>query len=467
MIDFIRHRIETARTNEDGSSLIIALAVLSVSAIIVAGVLTQAQTNLLHTSVTRGKEDRNYAAEAGLDSATQYLRTHNTVCRNNGDTGTVGTYTFNNQSVTVTCRVIGGSLDTGALTRYALVTTKPGGLLHTMNGSNDLNIKGPVYINGDVDLKKNISVTDGFITQHKTPCNSSVTLDPRLSATGGTSCTANGPIVPSLTFPSIPVTAQDPNGITPAVPNCRVFKPGRYNSPPNLISGTNYFASGDYYFTSGDFNVGNGNVVVGGTPKAGESRLLVPADACQNDSLAAGTASGNGAAFIFGGTATFGVANNSTVEMFSRAWGDYQVSMVAVPNGTPGYTANNVLPASFLNEGTGTANFTTHGMIFAPDATVTLFASNNTVATAYGGVYVGEIWLQASNPGIGLALQAAQPDPTNVYRTIVLTATATLTTGAAQSNGTQKAEAVVEIANDTNLSGMTAVVESWRTVGVS
>ena len=193
----------------------------------------------------------------------------------------------------------------------------------------------------------------------------------------------------------------------------------------------------------------------------------MPADACQDDTKVGVAAGNSGAAFIFGGNSTLFIDNQSTLEMFSRTWGAYRVSLVAVPAGTPGWTQSSPSSEYVLNESTGNASFTTHGMIYAPDTNVSLFASNNTVATSYGGVYVNSIMLQASTSGTGLALEAPASAPGNAYRTVVLTATAKRENAAPQVNGQQRAEAVVQIVNDTNLTGLTAIVKSWRTVGVS
>ncbi|MGD9795564.1 MAG: hypothetical protein AB7V43_19025, partial [Acidimicrobiia bacterium] len=266
-----------ARSTESGSVMIIVLAFIIVIGLVTAAILNQTTTNLRASSVTDEVTSRVATAAAGVDLAIQNIRRDPSICV----PGPIASpLSINGRTVTSTCEVTNGTLN-GIGGRAVHISGAPGlagGIV--VNGSGTPNIVGGAYLSGAFQHAPDASLhfsNGNVLVQQSTPCPPS--LPGWVSVSGapifGAACTT--PIsAPPADLPPYPAAdwanAQSPNGLD--IGSCRVFSPGRYDSPPQLRPNT-YFISGVYYFDFDDvINVPAFSTVIGGRPSPGESSQL-------------------------------------------------------------------------------------------------------------------------------------------------------------------------------------------------
>jgi hypothetical protein len=402
-----------------------------------------------------------YAADAAIEWGIQKLKLDPTVCTAHGGTVTIPNVpTFNGRTVTLKCTpTFGDDLGAGG---WAVITT---GTLSRQSGG-DPTITGPVFATGDISFAGsggNLKVVNGNVVDsygscagHSQPGGLVVTPSPPY----GWSCTTASAPDPAHVLPST-VPAAAPAAVT--VGGCKVFSPGKYTAPPAL-GNDNFFVSGVYYFENiGQWTIPNNTHVIGGTPVSpGYDLSPTLPGACSGVSDLSGTgATGYGVEWVFGGTTNpsrLQVMNNTAVELFSRlpAAGDSatpNISIIAVPPSPPAGWITLSTGTLLLDVTTGGAGFSAHGLVYARDADINLFASQGTTARMQNGVVARNLALQASNVGSGLAISI---DTADQARTVLLTAT-----GASSGEADVVADARVEMRNNT--SPPTMVVQSWRT----
>ncbi|MGN6723485.1 MAG: hypothetical protein ACTHJM_12820 [Marmoricola sp.] len=388
---------------DEGASLIFALILITVVAIITGALITQGNTNFAATVALRRVASTSYAADAAAKIAINDLvqgqnsgltstsaSTLGTVATNtpNGwvyDNNTDGTGCFgkdtsgnalgsitlpnvytDSQSATgfsakVVCAPVAG---TGLLAPGFYVQPQPstsafGRALTTVgttNGADGINLKvlgsGSLPIRGSVASTTTINVTNGpiqssgAITANTSPCAS--------SGGGGYSpaCTYGGITAPA--DPGSPLGPLLPTGAglpyrDPSTEGCS-FLAGYYNNGAALSSAVNAcatgaaFASGIYYFDFADGNPWTINTtVIGGQPGSGASipgRCVSPI----NNSTTAGVQ------FVFGNNSQIVLGNSAQVELCGKGNGTnppitiYQVQsdVSGTPTTLPAATAGTV-----------------------------------------------------------------------------------------------------------------------------
>jgi hypothetical protein len=112
---------------EDGVSLILALAFLSLFALFIPRLLDLAATNMLATSRLQGQRSSVYAADAATEGAIQYLRTHSSCGRLGGGSCPIANFSasLNGTTATTNFSFSGSAIDFDRT--FDLTTTDPNG----------------------------------------------------------------------------------------------------------------------------------------------------------------------------------------------------------------------------------------------------------------------------------------------------------------------------------------------------
>ena len=194
---------------------------------------------------------------------------------------------------TVDCTFVGGRFNVGDL--FAIVMTgagvgRTGPLLTVTNGGNSANaekiFEGPVYMASTpttsgtptMQFSADLTIKNEDLMYSVSDCSSATPLLPAeltIAPVGyGTQCYqdawsdpemfgAFAPAEPGINGTSFPSRSSAP----PAADSlgCYIWPPGRYDTPPQTLSGTyNYFQSGDYFLNGvGDWNVKNSFLLFG------------------------------------------------------------------------------------------------------------------------------------------------------------------------------------------------------------
>jgi len=468
------------RHNEDGASLVMVLVFISVFGLILAGLLTEAGASVKYTKNVKDHEALVYAADAGVSAAIQQLQQNNDICPQGGIPGPgIPNVTVNGSTVATTCSVTSGSAFGSS--GFAVITTATGANSLRLLNAQAKQIKGPVFVNGNVSWGPGLQLSNGNFYQLKQPdgsCQAAPTSSQLSIAApyGAYVCKTPADLgIPSgQTLPATPHAPPAKPVPTDPVPfevgTCRIFTPGVYTSPPDLRKGDNYFVSGTYYFnftTADPWNVKQSTIYGGQRDAANEPRAFVPAPSCATSSDAAYGGTGTGVEWVFGGTSRLYIDTQGAVELFARtgeAGATSRISLVGVPNEPAwtnlGYAPNTLAagtPILEIKDG-NQQDVSIHGMLYAPNQDVILTATNTVLAQTLGGMVVSHLTMQssASAQGLTVSITLGPADP----REIVITATAADPDGGRAVVST----AVVQIAND---AAKTVTVKSWRTRGPS
>jgi hypothetical protein len=447
-----------------GSVLILVLVFITVIGAVTVALMSQAQTSLIASTLTRNQEKRVYAADAGIDWAIQLLRSDATLCPSKGSSATLpNPLTVNGRLVTVTCQTTDGSaLGAGG---WSIFLTSSAGTINTQSAANDTKtVSGPIFNRGGWSLQAALQVKNGDVYEYpKAGCAQPANLTfpnttPGLYSYICTDTNVATPPSPQALPAAIPADASP---YTNSAGNCRTFHPGRYTSAPVTGNGTNYFESGVYFFD----NIGTWNLsdaIIGGQPapilsKPGSFEPRISSTTpCGSD--VAGAA---GVEWILGGSSAISVSNQGHLELFSLPTnnvpgvGIFQV-LATDPAPWAAKASTVGVGSAILSDGNGSSSeLVVHGVVYTPTGHVTIRATNDTgEARLRSGVVAAQvdIWASASissNLDISTGSGSGQ-------RTILVTATAT---GAGEKPIT--ASSVFTIGNDTN---KTLTIASWRLV---
>lgn len=273
-------------------------------------------------------------------------------------------------------------------------------------------------------------------------------------------CGSQTPVeaIPQVALPSAPTGTTDPAYVdypSAANPTCRIFLPGKYTTidATTLLGGTggsdskmasspaNYFLSGLYYFTGG-VTVDKNDVVYGGLPNTSRSDITAAAtpwstggckdfdgvdlsvSSVKKTALAAlflanginlstwpNSIWNHGVEWIMGNGAgvtvkTGTMSLSSPDPSKSDVNGKKSLSLVAaradkwITSGTKdsaNYAAWTTGGGSVLSNNNANADMVINGKILAPDASIALFATNPSYASARAGVVANTLDLQASS----------------------------------------------------------------------
>ena len=315
-------RLRRGRDQEDGAILILVLIIVIGVVLILAAVLSFAQSGLNTSFGYRTSRNVSYYTDGTMDGAINAIRNSSTMgavgvaCPTFTPTSPSSTTSYwgaNGHTYSVSCQPLPGS---GAIPpnqpRYAIQTlASVGGASLTIDKNNTLNVDGSIYSNGPiVGHSGGPSLEDTGTVTAVGACSSGVTV----TATGGTSCLASNPASADPGYAAAVDTSKSPNSVLAAVdptPTCAganaVFPPGLYTEVPKAPSGCSggvwWFQPGvDYFdFQTGSTNWSVSNSVVGGT-LAG----LLTASTLSSGSFpgACDKTAAAGVQFIFGGAST-------------------------------------------------------------------------------------------------------------------------------------------------------------------
>ena len=492
---------------DEGVALVMALVFMLVVGLFVGTALTKSQSVSVSGQQVRQRGQLQYALDGGVDRALQVLQDDlstgspsKCVAAPELETDITGFQDaatgldLNGQKVSYSCQTLAGraaNTGDGTTTNYALLVTSPSsGALTTQSGvSGELVVAGSVYLNGQVansDVKKAIEVSSGDIVSplSRAGCAADLTAltDVTLTGTGQLkACTDQtlAQALPTITLPAAPtfvVSAVLGSGVTFNVgggKKCRVFYPGRYSAAPALsTSDGNYFVSGLYYFAGiGQWQIDGGSDVIAGQRSVGTDFPSAPTGDCatMTDTTAMGSplvaavlasltpnTFSYGATWVFGGSSSLDFKKGSVTMFTPPATGaEPAVNFVAASSSTGGGYADLTVP-DVLTGGSNNSTMQLNAKLFAPEAGVNIFSTNNTVAAARGGVVAYTIDLQASAAGSdALAISApggiANPPPP--FRTVRI-----VTRDKAGNSATNTAVATIG-----NFSPYPVSVKSWRT----
>lgn len=502
MRNLLRSRTNGAKQAEEGFVLILVLVFLLGASLIIGALLSAASTSQLATDVqTLGHSD-DYSVDAGIEYGIHLLRTNPTFCPDISASNTVTVPTaIDGAQPKVTCTTTSGSLT--STSDFAIVeldpnaTTGPSAPFQTQSGNGTVKcILGPTYVTGGVDLQAQTQVDattpctgsgagqvlgdgTGTFFYHKSDCTTHLATPNNLwtgppgGPTSWTCTTATAGLNTSL--PSNDLLAAMPAGNPSPVPvgGCSVFTPGKYTTLPTF-SANNYLASGIYYFDNvGKIDLGS-NALFGGQPSSlTESQIVTTSQPCSSDTKAH-AGSGTGVEIILGGNSSL-YSNKGDMELYARQPASSNVAKckTEVANsqplvdceGTPGISIRTVpssAPAgwdastlggtgmAFSNASGNPGHTAVHGLIYVPEGSVSLSATNTNQAESTGGLVAWDVSLQASSSASGLVV-SVQTNPT--------IRTTTLTSSVSEGGKLVTATAVVEVANDG--ATKTVVVDSW------
>ena len=370
------------------------------------------------------------------------------------------------QNLSVTCSGDDAEVTPQTLSGWAVVTLGKGedslGTRNGVGGEVPKQISGPTYVGGKFRLQAPIQANqtapnpiddpltfpsgkgDGLVLQ-------SVNADGGCNPAGPSGLTANFQCA-AATFPAPDLKPSLPTPVPADAPTwkdagsgataCRIFHPGRYRNVASLqLANNNYLASGTYYFENlGTIDLGSKTVFGGAidTGAGGRSALNPPLVPCGTDGQAspAVTSGDKGVQIILGGNTRLDIKNAKAEFMayhpknINSPGAGISLRTVSpqldgtIPTGYVPWNTNGSGPpdpterALIVDNGTN-PEFAVHGVVYMPNASIELFASNTSEAAVLGGITAYNLLLQASANGQGLRVQIAGSRPQSRSNVIV------------------------------------------------
>jgi hypothetical protein len=372
MINAARRRLDLA--DDTGATLVLALILITVVALVVGVLLSFGDTSVRTTVALRGQAADVYGSDGAAEAAITALRrspfnnntsspTHpqcfgagaggDTLLLNNFYPGTTGGAA---SSAAVTCTP---DPNTGAAGGLVPITTanKPGNAILTMGtnaGEDGLNVKAlsssfPFKVHGSVVSNSNIRVTNGALESNvgvyaRTGCSGTIVSNPPPACSSGPTADPNYQFEPAFGSPAnaVPTYRPVPAVAASSCPGKVVtFQPGYYDDAQalsSLMNGTGsnpcknsvwWFTPGIYYFDfhnssnpllggSDLWTVNDGQLVAGTPTNAAGTVLATPASpstipgSCHNPIK---STSAVGVQFLFGGDSRFEVTGTADAEI--------------------------------------------------------------------------------------------------------------------------------------------------------
>ena len=482
-----RLRGERRCAGEDGVSLILAMAFLSLLGVLVVSLLTFTYGNFKTTQSVRGNINGLYGADGGADIALQLLRSNASYCPDSAaGTQTLPNQTVGGRTVAISCTTLSGSTGGGGggggvvwPTTYPFVLTgyngKTGTSTFKTSGStgNDITatFKGPAFNAGGFSFSGGSDKFHilGDLTQHGAYCNNPPSNPDKPKVTGTWSCPTSGsfPVPdpnPTLTVPTVAAVAPVTQG------SCKIFFPGKYTAAPAFSNTKHYLASGVYYF-EGSGKIEFEGEVFGGEPGSTDTKKFTGNTPCSTDAAAKVLApsapiNGYGVQLAFGGNSFFQPRSASTtqVELYARVpgtpanEGTPYISMFAPKTAGTNYQASG---GDAFESGGSAYRLVVHGLVYMPNSSPKIWGINNSsaggAAPFMGGLILAgmELAINATMVSGSFAdLPVASPPPAT-DRIVVVTATATTSSG---GDIAQTVQAVVLYPAN----GSAPTIQSWR-----
>jgi hypothetical protein len=466
MIQTSHPRNPTGTTVRDrGTALPLVLVLSVVLAVLVTSISTYAATNLRYGGITADRADRLSAADAGMRYAIDQLKLRNAACIIDTTVAELpaADVDFNGASATITCQRISGGEE--AIQAWAAVLTgemNPPNttdfLISTQGGNSEPKILGgPVYmsrINSTAfDIGPELRIENGSLYYFDSNnCATQVTKASLPAALKfipdfiyGPICIRRpwterfvSPIVPAhladaafpVRFGDVPLDVANPasQGSYTQQGSCRVFRPGRYVTPPALDQDA-YFQTGDYLFdlpnTNAQIIIEKGTVTAGRInpittdPPVAE---ITPITDCRNAQISDPAPAGEfGATFYMAGRSHIRISTQGSLEVHGRQQGNSFVSIQALCNPSLAWCSNSVTPfgqtvplASSLRAPADSSSNATnpnivftasgnnrelvaHGIVYAPLAQMEFGNVTNTaIQKLLGGLVLSRLLLQSS-----------------------------------------------------------------------
>lgn len=477
-------RAERREETERGAILVLVLLFLAGVGLIVGSLLTAAATAQTATESQNLAHADDYAVDAGVEYGIDRLATDDTNWCGTQSAGLQSQdITVNGANVHVTCNTVSGALDLlSNFALVSLDPTGNNGVTAQSGSStaDAIHVVGPTWIAGGIDLKSYMEIDrqcsgpgqpdpsctaadgNGTLYQYSANCSGVTALrnsggKTLISDTAGDpgnwQCTTFVPTVsPALPspVPSLP-TAPIQNALT----NCTTLFPGHYTAPgtsptasssplPALLQGV-YLVSGDYYFDNIgvlDFGSKNPITLFGGEPSPTQSSVLSPAGytPCDTDAKehVTSAANGYGVQLVMGGNSQINTENKGAMELYTRFEpGSTQPlpSLRTVPS-CPSSTSIDQPPCQagwnptnlpggigdYLLQSSGGSNVAVaiHGLVYSPNASVSLYGTNTSVGEILGGVVAWDLSLQKSASATSFELATSF---TKTLRNTIITAT--------------------------------------------
>ena len=452
-----------APVRDSGMVLPLVLVLSVVLAVLVTSVATYASTNLRYGGVTADRSDRLSAADAGMRYAIDQLKLRNAGCIIDSTTAELprADVDFNGATATITCQRISGGEE--AIQAWAAVLTGEGlgngqFMISTQGGNSEPKILGgPVWMSrvnaAAFDLGPELRIENGpLIYYDGGSCTSNVTKAQLPAALRfipdlifGPICTfepwtarhsspvvdsdlANAPIRHGDVAVTDPLDVDVTVGAYEDVGACRVFRPGRYVTPPDVRDRDAYFRTGDYVFdlpdTNARINIRQGLVTAGTvnpfTTPSGVSEIPLSAAcaAAQNADPANSHPDQFGATFYMSGRSHIDITTQGSLEIHARRQGNSFVSVQALCDTTRVWCDTGLtrpLPESGAMVSTLTAptsgsnpniiytasgnnrELVAHGLVYAPLAQMEFGNVTSTaVQKLLGGLVLSRLLLQSS-----------------------------------------------------------------------
>ncbi len=497
--------------DDSGASLVLALAIVTVFSVIIAAVLTFADTSVRTTMALRDQAAESMGAGGAAEIAINTLRQGTYDASSGQCFGALDRLTLQNfyqprsgpaDSAVVTCApdaihsgLAGSGADPATVPGQAVLTLATGGeggLSVDAADGRDVKIRGDVLANSTIDVPRG-SLTSSAAVRAVGACTGTITATPPARCRTGPPVTAD----PNYPLPTAATTLQ-------RAPNCGgssdplqvlEFTPGVYRDIQALNQGIDrcpnpilYFPPGIYYF---DFNRStpwliHDAYVIGGARPGGSPPTAGTAPAapgwCQSpvpptppDPRWTPPASNQGVQFVFGGDSRISFVN-SQVELCasysSTAPPIVLYGLKAAVDTVPaqgGCVVQTPYPATgcatITSDGLPGSRLYVQGTTYLPGSALDITVNNPAGLTFADGVIARTLRLapsataNLSGPVIGMPTSAGRQ--TIVYLTVYLCPGAGTCTTA---SGTQRLRAKVGISDPTGtpvLGERAVTVYSW------
>lgn len=441
------------RSDDSGASLVFALIFITIISVVVAAILTLAETSVRSTIRLRGEAGEAAAAEGAANIAINALR-ESTYVGTGGCFGATSQLSIpsaeipgpDTMSARVTCTP-DASLSTAPYVAPAqsLLTIHGGAavggptgiLLAPTSSSSGLRIAGSVHSNSTIVVPLgNLTATGaGTTIRARRAC----TTFPLGSISPSPSCNT-GTVLPTPSYTLPPVTGLPTRSVPPCAP-IMTFQPGRYTDVAALSQRTSALCQGGnaiLHFPGGVYRFEFANLLVPWFVTAG---TVIAGDLAPGVSLTAGSppavpgschspmplGSGwtaplpdDGVLFHFTGESGLSVSAAGRMEICGR-YGGTSPSVAMTADAHTGALAgtcdSTTFPCSAL-WGTAPAALQVNGTLYLPNREVVLTLSNSSAQSFKGGVIARRIWVTTSKTTTTPVIQVPTGSP-SLRQTVV------------------------------------------------